>query len=89
MSTYRCFPGFQVKYSCGASLVFFGQNSINYNMLYGFRLVLVHVPILKRNGLKDLVGKCGRCLTCVDMLTANQVVFFYYCYYYYHHIKVI
>ena len=66
VSIYRCFPGFQVKYSCGASLVFFGQNLINYNMLYGFRLVLVHVPILTRNGPKDLIGT-GRCLTCVDI----------------------
>ena len=73
VSTYRCFPGFQVKYSCGVSLVFFGQNSINYNMLYGFRLVLVHVPILTRNGPKDLIGT-GRCLTCVDMFTANRKV---------------
>ena len=72
VSTFRCFPGFQVKYSCGVSLVFFGQNSINYNMLYGFRLVLVHVPILTRNGPKDLIGETGRCLT-----------YHYYYYYYY------
>ena len=65
VSIHRCFPGFQVKHSCGASLVFFGQNSINYNMLYGFRLVLVHVSILTRNGPKDLIGETGRCLTCV------------------------